>query len=201
MAAWCHGNDFEIAGVFVETMSGGKMDNRPSLQAALSLACKLRGVLVCYSLSRISRSVRDTISIVEKLDHAGGSLASLSERLDFGSSHGQLVFTILSSMNQFERAQLSERTAGAMAYLRRSNRRISAKIPFGYDLAADGQTLTNNDREQAAIAEMVTMRAQGESLASIADRMTADGISTKEGKKWYPATVRAILLRNKKLAA
>jgi hypothetical protein len=58
------------------------MDNRPGLSEALDDVCRQRAVLVVQSLSRLSRSVRDTLTISERLDKAGANLASLSESID-----------------------------------------------------------------------------------------------------------------------
>jgi hypothetical protein len=39
-------------------------------------------------------------------------------------------------------------------------------------------------------------RQRGLSFAAIADRLNADGVPTAQGgQRWYPATVRAVLLR------
>ena len=64
IASWCASNDCELDASFVEAMSGGRADNRPELQRAIAAACRLRGVLVVHSLSRLARCVTDTISIV-----------------------------------------------------------------------------------------------------------------------------------------
>ena len=51
--AWCLANGYDLAGTFIETMSGARATNRPQLQAALNLACREKGVLVVYSLSPV----------------------------------------------------------------------------------------------------------------------------------------------------
>lgn len=85
--------------------------------------------------------------------------------------------------------------------LRQHNKRISSKIPLGYDLASDGVTLTPNQTEQAAIARIVERRAKGMTLGAVARSMVADGVATKQGGQWTPKTVLAILRRQEKLAA
>ena len=67
-------------------ISGKRADNRPGLIAALDSACQARGVLVVYSLSRLARSVRDTLDIAERLERAGADLVSLSEQIDTTSA-------------------------------------------------------------------------------------------------------------------
>lgn len=199
--AWCLANDCELDSVFVEALSGGKADNRPQLQQALSRVCKTRGVLVVYSLSRLARSVKDTIAIAERLDRTGANLASLTEKIDTSSAVGRMVFRLLSSLAEFERDQLSERTMSAMSHLRRSGRLISGKVPFGYDLAPDGVSLVTNVREQEAISKMKKWRVAGASFAAVAQRLTASNIPTKTGGMWFPSAVHSILTRQMKLAA
>ncbi len=195
-------NGHELAGLFVETGSGGSANNRPELQTAMSEVCKAKGVLVVYSLSRFSRSVKDTLNLAEQLDKASAHLASLSESIDTSSAVGRMVFRMLSTLNEFEREMLVERTTNALGHMRRQNRRISGRIPFGYILDADGATLIPVSREQSAIQRMVQRRASGMSLAAIAASLESDGVKPKAGSGvWYASTVAAILHRNELLAA
>ena len=199
--AWAKANGHELAGMFVEVRSAGRADNRPELKKAMAAACRDGGILVVYSLSRFSRSVRDTLALAEQLEACNANLASLCENLDTSSAMGRMFFKLMSVLAEFERDQLRERTVSAMSHLRQHNRRISSKIPLGYDLAADGVTLTPNQTEQAAIARIVERRAGGMTLGAVARSMVVDGVATKQGGQWTPKTVLAILRRQEKLAA
>jgi DNA invertase Pin-like site-specific DNA recombinase len=199
--AWSLANGHELAAVFVETGSGARSDNRPQLNLAVAAACKNKGILVVYSLSRFSRSVKDTLILADQLERSNAHLASLTESLDTSSPVGRMVFKILSTLAEFEREQGAHRTIAALSHLRRANRRISSKIPFGYTLADDNTTLVLNAGEQAAIARMVGWRAGGMTLAAIAKSLEAEGVKTREGGRWFPATVAYILQRQQKLAA
>lgn len=201
IAAWCVVNGYELADVFVETMSGSKASNRPELQKALASVCKHRGVLVVYSLSRLARSVKDTIEISEKLEKHGANLASLTEKIDTSNSIGRFFYLLVSNLAELERSQLAERVTSAMSHLRNTNKRISAKIPFGYDLAADGENLTQNQAEQDVISQMKHWKENGESYVTISKKLNETNVATKQGKNWYPCTVRFILIRNQKLAS
>lgn len=201
IAAWCKANGHELEKVYVETGSGGRADNRPELQKAMTAVCKSRGILVVYSLSRFSRSVKDTLQLTEQLDRSNAHLSSLSESLDTSSAVGRMVYRMLSTLAEFERDVNAERTRNALGHMRRCNRRISAKIPFGYTLADDGDTLLLNATEQSAISRIVERRSQRMTLAAIAQSMAAEGVKTREGGRWFPATIAAILDRQEKLAA
>jgi DNA invertase Pin-like site-specific DNA recombinase len=199
--AWTKANGHVLAGMFVEVRSAGRADNRPQLRKAMAAVCREGGILVVYSLSRFSRSVRDTLALAEQLERAGANLASLSESLDTSNAVGRMFFKLMSVLAEFERDQLRERTTNAMSHLRLHNRRISSRIPMGYELAKDGVTLLRNEREQAAIARIVERRATGMTLGAIARSMKAEGVPTKLGGQWTAKTVLAILRRQQKLAA
>ena len=199
--AWTKANGHVLAGMFVEVRSAWRADNRPQLRKAMAAVCREGGILVVYSLSRFSRSVRDTLALAEQLERAGANLASLSESLDTSNAVGRMFFKLMSVLAEFERDQLRERTTNAMSHLRLHNRRISSRIPMGYELAKDGVTLLRNEREQAAIARIVERRATGMTLGAIARSMKAEGVPTKLGGQWTAKTVLAILRRQQKLAA
>jgi site-specific DNA recombinase len=201
-AGFCAANGYRLAHVFVEVQSGGRADNRPELQRALDTVCRAKGVLVVYSLSRLARSVRDTIDIAERIDRAGAHLASITEKIDTTSAAGRMFFHLISAFAEFERATLSERTESAMGHMRRAGRRISGRVPYGSELSADGVTLKPVATEQANIQQMRAWRAAGSSYAEIALRLTSAAVPCKAGGTvWAPATVLFILRRQAKLAA
>jgi len=195
IAAWCELNGYSLADVFVDAgISGKRADNRPALQAALA-AVKSGSALVVYSLSRLARSTKDTIAIGERLEKVGADLVSLSEKIDTTSAAGKMVFRMLAVMAEFERDVISERTTTAMAHKRRQNQRIG-RIPFGFDLAADGVSLVRNEAEQGVIALVNELHEQGNSLRKIAAELTNRGVPTKEGgTTWKHTTVARLLAR------
>jgi len=67
------------------------------------------------------------------------------------------------------------------------------QVPFGYQLAADGVTLQRDDQQQATKARMAAWRRAGMSLQRIAQRLTADGVPTANGGRWWGETVKSIL--------
>ena len=199
--AWASANGHDLAEMYVEARSGGRADNRPELKRAMAAACREGGILVVYSLSRFSRSVRDTLALADQLEKSGANLASLSESLDTSTPVGRMFFQLMSVLSEFERNQLRQRTTSAMSHLRQHNKRISYKIPLGYDLAKDGSTLQPNQREQSVISRIVEQRQTGMTLSAIAHGLADDKGATKQGGQWKPNTVLAILRRHEKMAA
>ena len=74
---------FKEAGVektFEENASGGRWD-RPALHAMLDQLRK-DDVVVVWKLDRLSRSLKDLLVIMEKIDNAGAGFKSLTESID-----------------------------------------------------------------------------------------------------------------------
>jgi DNA invertase Pin-like site-specific DNA recombinase len=193
--AWCEANDYTLVGLHIDAgLSGCRSDNRPGLQQAIVRACKEKTALVVYSLSRLARSTRDTIAISEQLAKNGADLVSLSERIDTTTAAGKMVFRMLAVLAEFERDQIAERTKVALSHMRQQGKRIG-KIPYGYDLAEDGTSLTSNAQEQKGLELIGQLRAGGLGRRRIAATLTAQGIPTKTNVVWSPQAVRRILRR------
>lgn len=195
IAAWAMANDVALDDVFVDAgMSGGRADNRQGLQDVLNAVCKGKGnVLVVYSLSRMARSTKDTITIAERLDKAGANLVSLSEKIDTTSAAGKMVFRLLAVLAEFERDLASERTKMAAAH-KRAKGEGWAHAPFG-QAKDDGGKLVDDEGEQQAVAEVLELRRQGKSYRAIVEDMNVRGISTRDGGRFHMATVQRILKR------
>ena len=196
--AWTASSGSKLVRVHSDAISGAKAANRPGLQAALAEVCKVKGVLVVFSLSRLARSTKDALAIAERLDRAGADLVSLSERIDTTTAAGKMVFRMLAVLAEFERDLIAERTASAMSHLQRTGRRISGKIPFGSDLK--GNTLIPNVKEQSALKLINALRARGLSLRQIARKLRSRGIPTKGGSlAWSPKVIADVIRRNVKI--
>lgn len=194
--AWCTANGYELSSIEIDAgLSGGRSDNRPALQRAITSACEQKAALIVYSLSRLARSTKDAIAISDRLAKSGADLVSLSERIDTTSATGKMVFRMLAVLAEFERDQIAERTKGALLHLKTQGKRISRLIPFGYDLAVDGENLLTNAAEYTAIQLIHALRTDGLSLRQIAAELTQRGISSKTGRPWSAQAISNILTR------
>jgi len=171
--------------------SGSRADNREGLRKAIELVCEEKAAIVVYSLSRLSRSTRDTLTVADRLDRAGADLVSLSERIDTTTAAGKMVFRMLAVLNEFERDQVSERTS---AILQHKKARLEAYSPTPYGYSRDGKKLVEDEEEQAVIESIRGLRSQGESLRKIARELNEVGVCAKNGGRWYASTIRYILI-------
>jgi len=94
--------------IYTEKMTGTKRD-RPELGKLLD-RIEEGDTVVIESLSRLGRSTKDLIELVELFQKKGVELVSLKEQIDTSSSTGKLLFTIMSALAQFERDVIADRT-------------------------------------------------------------------------------------------
>lgn len=112
--------DAGVERVFDEAASGGRWD-RPALHRLLD---QLRpgDVVVVWKLDRLSRSLRDLLAILERVDAAGAGFRSLTEAVDTTAPAGRMLMQMLGAFAEFERAMVRERTTAGLAAARAEGR-------------------------------------------------------------------------------
>lgn len=94
--------------IFTEKMTGTRRD-RPELNKLLD-RMTAGDTVVIESLSRLGRSTKDLIELVDLFDREKVHLVSLKEQIDTSTPSGKLLFTLMSAIAQFERDVIAERT-------------------------------------------------------------------------------------------
>jgi DNA invertase Pin-like site-specific DNA recombinase len=105
--------EYQIYKTFVEKASA-KTTDRPMLKQLLDFA-REGDTIYIIDFSRISRSVKDLLTLVEELDARDIKLISLKEALDTGTPTGRLMLTMIGAINEFERTNLLERQREGVA--------------------------------------------------------------------------------------
>ena len=181
---------------FDENLSGGRADNRPGLQAALTAVCREKACLIVYSLTRLARSTRDAVAISDRLRGCGADLASLHETIDTRTSMGRFFYTVMAALGELEREQISERTRDAMLRHQANGRRMSDETPYGWVRRADNPALMEEELgEQDVIRRIVSDRQTGMKFREIARGLMESSISCRGRAKWNHGTIQAILRR------
>ena len=83
---------------FNEKVSGKNMD-RPQLKAMLDYVREGDTVYI-HDFSRLARSTKDLLTIVEELKAKGVHLVSNKENLDTSTPNGKLMLTMLAAINE-----------------------------------------------------------------------------------------------------
>ena len=112
--------------VFEEAASGGRW-NRPELHRLLG---QLRSgdTIVVWKLDRLSRSLKDLLVILDRIDSAGGKFRSLTEAIDTSGPAGRMMMQMLGSFAEFEREMIRERTRAGLREAR-ANGHIPGRKP------------------------------------------------------------------------
>ena len=112
--------------VFEEVASGGRWD-RPELHRLLD-TIRQDDVLVVWKLDRLSRSLRDLLTIMEQLARADAGFQSLTEAIDTTTPAGRMLMQMVGAFAEFERAMIRERTRAGLETAR-SQGRIGGRRP------------------------------------------------------------------------
>lgn len=107
--------------ILTEKMSGVKSD-RPQLER---LKDKIRpgDIIVIESFSRLGRSTRDLIDLVEYFENKGVKLISIKEKFDTTTPQGKLMLTVFQAFSQFERDLIVQRTKEGLESARARGRK------------------------------------------------------------------------------
>lgn len=105
---------------FIEKVSG-KNTNRPELQKMLEVV-KAGDVICVHDFSRLARSTKDLLEIVEMLTEKGVHLISNKENLDTSTPTGKLMLTVFAAIYEFERTNMLERQAEGIEIAKRENK-------------------------------------------------------------------------------
>ena len=126
-------------------------------------------MLVVWKLDRLSHSLRDVLTVMERLAEAKAGFRSLTEAIDTTTPAGRMMMQMVGSFAEFERAMLRERTKIGLDTARREGR-IGGRPP----------KLTPQQQ-----AEIVRMISRGRKTAADAARLF--GV--------HPATISRLLSR------
>ncbi|EHD0417847.1 recombinase family protein [Listeria monocytogenes] len=109
LTALCRSKDWDVYDIFIDGGYSGSNMNRPALNEMLSKLHEIDAVVV-YRLDRLSRSQRDTITLIEEYFLKNNvEFVSLSETLDTSSPFGRAMIGILSVFAQLERETIRDR--------------------------------------------------------------------------------------------
>ena len=206
IGAYCVSQGFELAGIEDDNGVSGKVAPRERAGLARALATIRRGEadgLVVTKLDRLSRSVRDVLDLADDAQAQRWRLVSMSEQLDTETSQGRFTLTILAALAQLERERISERVTEALGHVARQGRARSRFTPFGWRTADGSPTARAGDRaqlvphaeEQAAVRQILALRAAGLGARRIAAALATDARNPRSGRTWTAEGIATILRR------
>lgn len=105
---------------FIEKVSG-KDTNRPQLISMLDFV-REDDIVYIAEFSRLGRSAKDLLDIVENIEDKGANLISIKENFDTKTPAGKLQMTMLAAIAEFERAMILERQREGIAIAKKEGK-------------------------------------------------------------------------------
>lgn len=152
---------------------------RPAIATALDMLGKGQAsVLVVSKLDRLSRSLLDFATLMDRAKREGWELVVLDLAIDTTTPSGSLMANVMAAFAEYERQLIGSRTSAALQQLKAQGKRLGRPRTLPAEVTA----------------RIVAARGEGQTLAAIAETLNRDGVETaRGGARWYPSTVKAVL--------
>ncbi len=198
---WCAVNGAEHLASYEDLGVSGAtpIDRRPGLLAAVERLRELGAtVLLVAKRDRLARDVMVSAVVERLVERSGGRVLAADGTGNGSGPEAQLMRTLIDAFAQYERALIRARTKSALAVKRGRGER-TGRLPFGFQLGADGVHLEPEPREQAALERMRALHEQGRTQAQIADVLNAEQLFARgrrgQVSRWHQTMVGRLLAR------
>lgn len=178
----------QLVGEFVEVESG-KKNQRPQLLAAMAEARRVGSTLLIAKLDRLSRNA----SFILALRDSGVDFVCC----DMPDAN-TLTVGLFAVLAQHERETISKRTKDALTAKKARGAKLGNPRNMTPAIYQQGQAaMQRNAREHPANQQAALLadllRAKGQTLWQIANRLNAVGYRTRRGKEFQATTVQRLL--------
>ena len=185
---YAEANGGEIVGHFIEVESGGKTDSeRPQLAAALEKCKKENAVLVCSKIDRLSRNAEFLLRL-------------MNSRVEFVCCDipncDRFTISLFAILAEKEKNMISERTKNALKMVKARGIKLGNPNPeLSVIKMNEGARKGRIDFKNKIIPIINEIKSTGiKTLQGMADCLNRRGISTRNGKQWYPTQIRNLLV-------
>ena len=166
--------------------ASGASTHRPGLATAMAAArAGAIDVLLVYRVDRFSRNLRDMVTLLDELDHAGVVFRSATEPFDTATPMGRMLVQMLGIFAQFERDTIIDRVIAGMERKAAKGLWKGGRRPFGYHVDKTTQTLIIYEHEAVIVRLIFDLYTQ-DRLGSnaVATLLNDRGHRTSTGGRW-----------------
>ncbi len=186
VTAYAAVNCLEVVGSYTEVESG-KKNNRSQLAAALAHAKKSGAILLIAKIDRLARNV----AFVSALMDSGVDFAAC----DMPDAN-RLTVHIIAAMAEHEAAAISSRVTAALKVAKERGTKLGTPANLTKEAAAAGNTAQHDlfvDGYKKLSGYIKILSDSGLSLRKIADRLNAEGHTTRTGAAFTATQITRIL--------
>lgn len=202
MKEYCHYKKYEIVKIYSDIAKTGRHEDREQLDLLMKEA-KSGELIIVDELSRFSRNTHGALGMLHKLMNNNIYLISLSPDIDFSTSMGKAIYTILMAFYTMEREITAKKVSDNMKNLSKQ-KLLRSKPPFGWKFVGKNKDYERDEDQQKVIEKIVNL-SKTENHSSICRILNDDGdnsvLKSKKDKKpvFYPATIERILKNYNKI--
>jgi DNA invertase Pin-like site-specific DNA recombinase len=191
---WAAMRGARVLRIFEELDESGRRADRPLLEGALRrVESGVSQGIVVSKVDRFGRSLLSGLAAIERVRAAGGTFVAVEDGLDMSTDTGRLVVRILLSLGEWESDRIATSWEHARARAVARGVYSAPGAPVGYRRTPSGR-LRPDPKTAEVIAEVFRRRADGETGASLARWLEAQGVRTSRGNPgWPPSAIRTVL--------
>ena len=110
---------WQVVDEFIDEGVSGSKQSRPALDRLMeAVRCGQADVVAVWRFDRFARSTRHLLAALDEFRQVGVDFISIRESVDTSTSVGQMVFTLIAAISEFERALVIERVNAGVARAR-----------------------------------------------------------------------------------
>ena len=178
-----------------DTASGSHLD-RPGIERVRQLLRQgVVDVVVAYAVDRLSREQNQTGVLFYEVEQAGARLEFVTEKFE-DTAVGKFILAAGAFTAEVEREKIAERTMRG-----KLERARAGKLPQGtgkgcYGYRYDAETgRRETDSFQAVVVQRIFQQyVDSQSFSQVSNELNETGIPAFSGGRWYPLTIRRILM-------
>lgn len=198
--AYCEAKGYALVREFVDDGFSGRTTNRPGFQELMRAARNgvsvdgrpVRiGAVVVAKFDRLNRNLYEFLATMREMQRHRVHFASVDETVDTRGPFGRFFVQVIAAFAELESGIIGERVRHGMRQKALQGGFNGMSAPFGYVVRDGG--LVVNATEAAVVRRICAWRRTGKAFAWITDRLNADGVRTKKGKRWTERQVFRIV--------
>ena len=140
-------------------------------------------VVLVFKLSRFGRNAADTLNSLQFMEDYGVNLLCVEDGIDSAGAAGKLIISVLASVAEIERSNISEQTMAGRQQKARDGKWNGGFAPYGYKLVdkegEKAKVLVINEEEAELVRLIYKLYLQGMGLSRVAKWLNDNGYTKK----------------------
>jgi site-specific DNA recombinase len=216
---YCKAQGWKIHRIYKDEGVSAKDTKRPAFEELMrDVKAGIIQIVPVTRLDRITRSLKDLISLMESLQQHNVKLVSLTENIDTTGPMGRFILNLLGSIAQLEREIDSERVSADMHHRALSGKWTGGVVPIGYttkgkliktfleqgmsedkalkeanEIAPEKGRLYLQKQEADLVRKIYELYLELRSLRRVTHELNRRGFRAPGGSPWAAVSIKRIL--------